>query len=221
MVDEEFGDLKEADLGNQAFWEKLSEVLNKTYEMIKQMATAEGINLDALDYDDSLHHRESDATEHLISHLSNNYISAVDKWFEDSQPLFQQKEVELNQIHVLASSENPEKDAVSINDAVEVIRWYQFQIHVKLRRAIESSADERFGDDEFPKDSDGSAKVALIGMDRSLSAWKILLSYFPGETDVIFGLVSSLESLRKRTESQFPEARAFIRPGFDEIPESA
>ena len=217
MVEEEFGDLKDSDLNNEAFWQKLTEVLHSTYDMLKEIANSEGIDLDALDYDDSLDERESDSVEHLISHLSRNYLTAVDEWFEASQHLFLQKETDLNQIHVLESSENPEKDAVSINDAFEVIRWYQFQIHVKLKRAIDSAADEERYPDDYPKDSDGSAKVALIGIDRSLSAWKIMLSHFANDKDAIVGFITSLESLKNRTESQFPEARAFVRPGFDEI----
>jgi hypothetical protein len=218
MAEAEFGDLKESDLSNEAFWQKLTEVLQETYDMIKEMAGKEGIDLDAIDYDDGFDGNRPDSLEHLISHLSKNYQAAVDEWFEACRQRFSLKEVELNWIHVLDPSENPERDAFSINDAVEVLRWYQFQIHVKLKRAIESAAEEeRYGDDGFPKDSDGSAKVALIGIDRSLSAWKILLAHFPEEKRAILDLMASLKSLKKRTESQFPAAWDFIRPGFDEV----
>lgn len=218
LVEEEFGDLKASDLDNEAFWKKLTDVLQNTYDMLKEIANAEGIDLDAIDYDESLDERASETLDHLISHLAKNYLGAVDKWFETSRHLFLQKEVALNQIHVLASRENPEKEAVKINDAVEVVRWYQFQIHVKLKRALESAADEeQYHDDDFPKDSDGSAKVALIGIDRSLSAWKILLAQFPDVKEDIVDFIRMLESLKNRTESQFPEARDFVRPGFDEV----
>lgn len=217
LVEEEFGDLKESDSSNEAFWQKLTEILQNTYDILKEIADAEGIDIDAIDDELGFEGRESDALEHLITHLSKIYLQTVDNWFTAHQDLFLDKEVELNQIHVLDSQENPARDAFSINDAIEVIRWYQFQIHVKLERAIDSAADEkRYGADEGLKDSDGSAKVALIGMDRSLSAWKILLSHFSHEKEGIVDLISSLESLKNRTESQFPDARAFVRPGFDE-----
>ncbi len=69
---------------------------------------------------------------------------------------------------------------------------------------------------EFPKDSDGSAKVALIGIDRSLCAWGELLNYFNQQRESITKIMTFLKSLRDLTEQEFPNARDFIRPGFDE-----
>ena len=100
---------------------------------------------------------------------------------------------------------------------MEVIRWYQHQIYVKLRRALHSTDDEARDDeiDDFPKDSDGSAKVSLIGMDRCISAWGKIIAHFPDEEVSILGIIAHLERLRRRTEIEFPDARAFVRPGFD------
>ncbi|MGB5746440.1 MAG: hypothetical protein WBM69_05630 [Desulfobacterales bacterium] len=102
---------------------------------------------------------------------------------------------------------------------MEVIRWYQHQIYVKLRRALHSAHDEATEDDldDYPKDSDGSTKVSLIGMDRSISAWGKIIKNFPDEEDSILGIIAHLDRLRRRTETEFPDARAFVRPGFDEI----
>jgi hypothetical protein len=89
---------------------------------------------------------------------------------------------------------------------------------VKLQRALESVRSEaEDDDDDFPRDSDGSAKVALIGIDRSIAAWKMLNSSFAEEEQTISQLIGSLERLRKSVETQFPQARAFVRPGFDEV----
>jgi hypothetical protein len=41
-------------------------------------------------------------------------------------------------------------------------------------------------------------------------------SSFAGQQTQILQLIASLESIRKRVEAQFPQARAFVRPGFDE-----
>ena len=59
------------------------------------------------------------------------------------------------------------KNADSIKNALEVIRWYQHQIYVKLKRAfIHDDLDEE-ENLVLQSDADGSAKVSLIGMDRS------------------------------------------------------
>jgi hypothetical protein len=39
----------------------------------------------------------------------------------------------------------------------------------------------------------------------------------PDRLDSIVPLILQLERLRKRVEKSFPEARDFVRPGFDEL----
>ncbi len=220
LAEEQFGDLEKNDEINEVFWQGLSEMLQDTIALIKEMAEEAGVDLDSIESEshgnDEAEIREN-ALAHLIAHTSHNYAKMVDKWFDSNEHLFLEKEDELNQIRLLSSRENPTAEAINMNDAIEVIRWYQFQIHVKLRRAIQSSSrEESWEFDEFPKDSDGSAKVALIGIDRSMSAWKILLSSFPEQKDEILNLIALLDNTKNRVETQFPQARGFVRPGFDE-----
>src|SRR6266436_3281531 len=66
-------------------------------------------------------------------------------------------------------------------------------------------------------DSDGSAKIALIAIDRSSSAWRVMQSSLPEKADSIKPMLLELERLRRTTEQIFPQARDFIRPGFDEV----
>jgi hypothetical protein len=101
-----------------------------------------------------------------------------------------------------------------------VIQWYQYQIAVKIIRALSCRTDgwEDSPDlAEFPKDSDGSAKVALIGIDRSIAAWRLVQLSTPDRAETIVPLILQLERLGRRVEKSFPEARDFIRPGFDEV----
>ena len=111
-----------------------------------------------------------------------------------------------------------------VGDAVEVIRWYQFQIAVKIMRGLMRDDDEDEESDESPfahqKDSDGSVKVALLGMSRSIGAWGRLSEEFPEHAHTIVPLLVHLERLRRRTELSFPNAMNFIRPGFDEAPDA-
>jgi hypothetical protein len=98
-----------------------------------------------------------------------------------------------------------------------VIHWYQYQIAVKTMRALSGRREELEDDPEFPKDSDGSAKVALIGIDRSIAAWRLMQLSLPERAQSIVPLILQLERLRRRIEIVFPEARRFVRPGFDEV----
>ena len=107
----------------------------------------------------------------------------------------------------------------SRDEMVEIIYWYHHFIYVKLMRSVRGilgNASEMLED--FPKDSDGSAKVALIAIDRSMAAWGHMHNYFEGHRDQIISIIMHLDRLRRRVEKIFPEARNFIRPGFDEPP---
>ncbi len=221
LVEEQFGNLQENDELNEVFWQKFSEMLQNTLTMIKEMAKEKGIDLDSIDIEKNYKNEETNnknSLAHLISHTSKNYAKSISEWFNLNEYLFLKKEDEINRIRVISSQNNPVKEAISIKDAIEIIRWYQYQINVKLKRAIESASSEEPTDiNDFPKDSDGSAKVALIGIDRSTSAWKILLTSFPEQEKQILNFIAMLENIKNRVESQFPHARDFVRPGFDEI----
>jgi hypothetical protein len=54
------------------------------------------------------------------------------------------------------------------------------------------------------------------GLDRSLAAWAALRSRFPEQGDAILEFQLWLVRIRQATEKLFPNARAFVRPGFDE-----
>jgi hypothetical protein len=113
-------------------------------------------------------------------------------------------------------SPNPQEDPISRKEALEVILWYQVFLPPKLYRALLSKTEEmETEEDDFPKDSDGSAKIALIGIDRSLSAWGELAAHWEGPGAEIGKIVNHLGHLREMVEKEFPQARDFIRPGFD------
>jgi len=221
MSEEKFGDLQSIDITNEAFWKKLSETFQETLNILKEMAEEQGIDFDSLDVEDDEKLQtgfDEKTVVHILSHMSKAYIMMVDDWFDLNEYLFEHNEAEVDTnsgLYEIQSS--PPKDVVTLIDSIDVVRWYQHQIYVKLKRALYSAQDEYFEiSNDFPKDSDGSTKVALIGMDRSISAWGEILKYFSEQKKNILSIIAHLERLRKRTENEFPEARAFVRPGFDE-----
>jgi hypothetical protein len=222
MSEEKFGDLEGGDITNEVFWQKLSETLQETMAMLKEMAEEKGIDLDALDVEAEadLRDRQGDTSVvHLITHMARSYINTVEEWFDENIYILEDDPNESASLSLPDSYRSHHRaDTVSLIDSVEVIRWYQHQIYVKLQRALHSARNEEFEIlNGFPKDSDGSTKVALIGIDRSVSAWGKMIKFFPNQEESIVDIIVHLERLRRRTENEFPEARAFIRPGFDEI----
>ena len=58
-----------------------------------------------------------------------------------------------------------------------------------------------------------SAKVALISLDRSIVAWNRIAATI-GDADAA-AIAQRLLDLRVDVERAFPNARRFVRPGFD------
>jgi hypothetical protein len=97
---------------------------------------------------------------------------------------------------------------------MEVVLWYHALIAVKIYRALASAAMSRQGKPGLVDDAQGSAKVALIAIDRSRKALRQLKSKLHDAR--IDRLLGRLERLGAEMERRFPDARAFVRPGLDE-----
>jgi hypothetical protein len=97
-------------------------------------------------------------------------------------------------------------------DPRAVISWFASMIPAKIGRALSSRAYADPDDPDCPRDHDGSAKVALIGIERSHAAW--LRQADAGSSAVTF--ISDLVWIGEAVEREFPAARSFVRPAFDE-----
>ena len=222
MAEEQFVDPETRDINNEAFWRKLSESFQMTLDLLKETAEREGIDLDALDTEETAEKEslnEEVVKNHKCCRAAKAYGEMVDDWFDSARDLFEKEEDESNlEARFGITDVSPFGEEAGLEDEVQVIRWYQHQIYIKLMRAIRGSLEEKTEDfDEFPNDSDGSAKVALIAIDRSIAAWGEIQGYFPMLGNDILTILVHLDRLRKGVEKIFPDARAFIRPGFDKI----
>lgn len=192
------------DIRNEAFWHKLSSILQETQEMISEWAREAGLDLSYIPEEETKRrkHRRQLVDNHPLARAGKKYANSASDWFRSFDHTEQNEQSE------------------QLEDAREVIQWYQYQIAVKIMRALSCRSDGWEDEPEmvdFPKDSDGSAKVALIGIDRSIAAWRWVQLSQPCRLESIVPLILQLERLRQRVEKAFPEARDFIRPGFDEI----
>ena len=206
------------DLTNEVFWRKLSNVFQETRDMIVQWAREAGIDLDkAVDDDDPAQRkrRRQQVDNHPLARAGKKYANDASDWFREVD-----QTIEVTDLRVAEPSHEPECESTErLEDACEVIQWYQYQIAVKTMRALSARLNEQETTDftDLAKDSDGSAKVALIGIDRSIAAWRLVQLALPEREVSIVPLILQLERLRHRTEKTFPYAREFVRPGFDEI----
>ena len=202
------------DLHNEAFWRKLNSILLDTHGMIADWAREAGIDLSNIPEEEvkTRKRRRQLVDNHPLARAGKKYANAASDWFREFDQVIEIADV------CACDAGGDQSD--ELEDAREVIQWYQYQIAVKLMRAL-SCHDDGWEDEpdlaDFPKDSDGSAKVALIGIDRSMAAWRLVQLSLPARGESIVPLMLQLERLRRRVEKYFPEARDFVRPGFDEV----
>lgn len=216
----------ESDGLNEKFWKEIKDSLSLTMEMVRDFAEKEGIDLELVMEEEDVkaamarsEKRSENARNHYLSKAARNYYKLVDNWFEKSQKFWDEKKEDLvSAARLELPGRDLEREAGELNDITEVVRWYQYFISAKISRALQGRSEDREEgvDDDMPSDADGSAKVALIAIDRSLGAWTLLHKEFPEREDETLEILVFLERLRHSLENEFPQARAFIRPGFDE-----
>lgn len=202
------------DIHNAAFWQKLSSMFKETHEMISEWAEKNGVDLseEALAPNgEEIEKQRRHTHTHPLAQAAEKYAFDVRKWFEKE---FEQLKPISDMPPGLTDGGEAEDD---MSDYVEVIQWYQFFIAAKIIRGLMSRIDEGdYSDKDNSRDSDGSAKAALIAIDRSIDSWKVICDARPDDADAIRGFLFQLEGLRSGTEREFPNARDFIRPGLDE-----
>ena len=208
LMEEEFSDPETHDIRNEVFWRKLSEIFGETLELLREAGKKWGIELETLDSvrdAESMRANDEAAENHVACRAAKSYSELVEDWFRGREGLFFEAVPAAN-------------GGVDIEKAFEVIRWYQYFIAAKVTRAIRGKMEEEEErGDEFASDSDGSAKIALVAIDRSMSAWAVISHYSHVHAERVFEIISFLDRLRQAVEETFPNARSFIRPGFDRI----
>ncbi len=220
LDEDEFGSPESRDISNKIFWDKLQEIFKATLEMITEKAEEMGIDLNSIDSEEAAAQDElvdKTVEEQPYCQAALVYIKMADDWSGSNKKLFKDKVAELQTLaQANIPNTNPADEAIKIKDCFEVISWYQHQIYVKLCRAASGMLRGELEQNEYaPEDANGSAKVAIIGIKRSISAWGKLLNQFSDHEDSILDLLVHLKHLLRQVETAFPKAREFVRPGFD------
>jgi hypothetical protein len=219
----EESDSKEVDdkeSGNQAFWERLTVNFTKAQDILLQAAERQGIDLNEIAR--SVEHVKAQETlvhekslDHPLSKLSLAYEEKAKVWLREQPGMISKLEELKNQLTHVELMPVAKNTLDVIQDCLAVIQWYESFISVKITRALMSQIDLDLDEIAFKNDSDGSAKVALIGIDRSIRAWEKLFNILPEQEDEFLTILGMLTKLKKLTLDEFPAAMDFKRPGFD------
>lgn len=198
---------EEKDPDGAAFSRTLSNILGDAKKMLEEKALEFGIEFDEEpdpEVIQSIDRKRASVRSEEITKLAEQYAS-------DTRTVLDAKDDWLAE----GSADDPLTE-----EMLEILYWYLFFIAVKAQRGLGGIVDFD-GDEDWEQlndpqsDANGSIKVALIAIERSILAWTYLLA--PENREVIRPEIELLETIRSRTEAKFPLAREFVRPGFDEL----
>jgi hypothetical protein len=214
----------ELDLKNKAFWDHLGKNFMKAKNLLQKAAEHYGVDLQAaaeeIEATEKRKERiKHESREHPISVLSFEYSGLAREWLKTQPGMLDRLDTLKTELTLgVESTESVKKETSTIKDSLAVIQWYLAFIHVKLMRALmgKFTFREKKGQGEFPRDFDGSAKIALIAIERSMHAWSALFEILPEKEDDFLKILSLLEKIKSLVLNEFPKAESFIRPGFDE-----
>jgi len=212
MEQEFFQEKKSSDEMNAAFWESISSTFEVTISLLYDLAQERGIDLDAAreDQDEGYEQAMQRAREHICTILAKKYREMAKEWLESPEIWTQDMAVKIP--GVISAGEAP-----GLQEAKEIISWYLFLIEAKIVRALHGKAEEEECElESYGRDADGSAKVALMGIDRSLAAWGVVHENVDHDIQGVQDILFCLDRLRRKMETVFPQARNFVRPGFDD-----
>lgn len=215
---------EQLDSDNAEFWDNLSSNFKQTLDLLKKEAEKRGIDFSEIEnYEPSEEELQNEkrkrdfAKKHNVAVLSRNYSKLTLAFTKEDVDLSEKVRELVKQGHLgIKSPDEIVTTTADIGDAFEVVQWYMFFIEVKIQRALSGKFDDEEDPVDFPKDSDGSAKIALIAIEKSMAAYAKLHTYFPEQEDVILNALSVLQQIKRGVELEFPNAYSFVRPGFDE-----
>ncbi len=204
---------------NEMFGELTGEALEAATDFLRDAAEEAGIDLDEViesEVDKAIRLKER-ADEHPLVLAAREYTFAVHGWLDGLEGRLT--------AHIAMTDATDDTDGLReiaeravgiIGDAIETIMRNHLLITTKLFRAVSHDFDFYAEEADLPSDADGSAKVALIAMDRSFAACYRLIDYLPEQERILLDFLVKLEKLRRGVEHAWPNARAFARPGFDD-----
>lgn len=192
---------------NKNFWDQIRLAWEVTIEMLEEDAEQLGIDLSDVE--------DVELPKHIETSLevqARNYGINIYKWMNEHKDHFAAKAEKLVMI-------DDDESMFKYRDAAEVIQWYSAFIGAKVHRAhLELEERQNDPEDEYGlyNDNLGSAKIAIIAIERSLDALSVFYSGFSEMEDEILQFLQTLSQIKKQMLKTFPGVMDFKRPGFDD-----
>ena len=217
---------EELDISNKKFWDSIANNFKEATQLLVEAAEKHGIDIEKLtktefkEFEKKQDQSRKILKECELGQLTKKYISLANEWLKNNEHI---SEIQKNVLQQMDLGIRSDKETLvfvqTIKDCLEIVHWYLFMIGVKFNRALSGKLDDDGWEEAngFQKDSDGSAKVAIISTRRTFDAWLTLLNLLPNEEENLVPILGLLQKILKKGEEDFPNAKNFIRPGFDNV----
>jgi len=220
------------DVTNAEFWNHIARKVHETAAFGKTEDWHDSIpDEDDFDIDPDWYAREEATGAAVRSHplvrLAYDYRARTAQWLKAADTDL--KEVARSLLDAAGcqfDNNDYEAQAREIGEMLEVVSWYHTLIASKTARAVRGLLEHATPDPGLSpmiagfrlEDANGSAKLVLMSIERSIGAWLRLREILPGQEDSILGLLALLERMQRGVHAALPGAKAFFRPGFDGEP---
>jgi hypothetical protein len=123
--------------------------------------------------------------------------------------------VRANRLEIRRRMAKARRSSLPIQRAVQTIDHFMILVPMKMMRALAAVA--RHGPGDRQSDANGSGKVALLGLEQMRESWQRLVetAHMPAELAAPF--LEEIARLERNLRRAVPDARQFVRPGFDEM----
>ena len=206
--------------GKDNFFEIISKNFEKTFELLHKIAEEKGIDLDNIEVDEEAFQNEQEkyknARQHPLVLLAKTYTEQVDQWLEERDYLESENAKHLKNINLGIQLDESDKALRIIDEAMNIINWYKFQIQIKLASAINYYPHNPTFEDKIQNMHHASARIALIGINNSMKAWQSFFELLDDDNDKILNILLQLHQLQAKINQQFPLLYKFKRPGFED-----
>ncbi len=212
---------EQQDINNKAFWDNISSNFTKAIELLDKASKEPGIELTMTkEEEDAYKKRESyihtAVNSHALSKLCRLYQKTAMPFLKKGEEMADKERVMANGLRLdLKIKQELAYTMTDVDDCFEILQWYLFFMDAKLQRALHGKLEDD-EDDNIQSDSNGSAKIAFIAIERSINALVKLYELTPANEDILLHLLTLLTELKKTALIEFPNAMQFKRPGFDD-----
>lgn len=226
------GETEDNDATNADFWNRLADKVRETSVFGPANEWADDATWDMADTPDPEWEARHDAQRRAVKRhplvlLAHDYMNRTGAWLKAADKDL--KTVAQGLLEAAGSKfaeGDYEEQAREIGEMIEVVAWYHTLIPPKLARAVNGlleKDDTRLAilTEARLEDANGSGKVVLIAIERSIAAWVRLREILPNHEDDMLAMLALLSRLQRGIHAALPGANAFLRIGFDKEDDEA